>query len=354
MGSAGNNYYARSTDDNLTFKLTIPAVTCYALSGWESYSGLDANSKKSPKTITDVNDLKFEYNATSFNKTISLDANYIDVTGKSYPGTIILAAYSSVVLIRNGAITNQPTKANAGPDQSIILPSNTIYRSGRGTDPDGTISSYSWTKISGPSAGTITNASNASTSVSGLIQGVYKFELVVTDNNGATGSDTMQLTVNAAPNIAPVANAGIDQTITLPTSSATLTGSGTDADGTIVGYSWKQISGPSASRLVSPNSAGTISDNLVAGTYEFELTVSDNMGAVGKDTIVIVVAVPRLNLLNPDILSNSMKIYPNPVVDKATLEINLTQAKSKVMVVITNMLGNIVYQKNLPAGADQH
>jgi hypothetical protein len=75
------------------------------------------------------------------------------------------------------------------------------------------------------------------------------------------------------------------------------------------------------------------------------------MGAVGKDNIIIVVAAPRLNLLNPDILSNSMKIYPNQVVDNATLEINLTQAtKSNVIVVITNMLGKIVYQKNLPAG----
>ena len=108
-------------------------------------------------------------------------------------------------------------------------------------------------------------------------------------------------------------------------------------------------SSPSASGLASPNSAGTISDDLVAGTYEFELTVSDNMGAVGKDTIVIVVAAKRLNLLNPDILSNSIKIYSNPVVNKATLEINLTQAKSNVIVVITNMLGKIVYQKNLPA-----
>ena len=61
-----------------------------------------------------------------------MDANYIDVTGKSYPGTIILAPYSSVVLIKNGAITNQHQKANAGSDQSIILPSNTINRSGIG------------------------------------------------------------------------------------------------------------------------------------------------------------------------------------------------------------------------------
>ena len=44
----------------------------------------------------------------------------------------------------------------------------------------------------------------------------------------------MQVTVNAALNIPPVANAGVDQIITLPTNTVSLNGSGTDADGTIV------------------------------------------------------------------------------------------------------------------------
>ena len=73
---------------------------------------------------------------------------------------------------------------------------------------------YSWTKISGPASGTITNATSASTTVTGLTQGVYQFQLKVTDNNGATAIDTVQVTVNAA-NIPPTANAGTDQTITI-------------------------------------------------------------------------------------------------------------------------------------------
>ena len=78
-----------------------------------------------------------------------------------------------------------------------------------------------------------------------LSEGVYQFELTVTDNKGATGKDTVQITVNAAANISPTANAGGDQTITLPTNTVTLSGSGTDPDGTISSYSWTKISGPS-------------------------------------------------------------------------------------------------------------
>ena len=118
-------------------------------------------------------------------------------------------------VIVNPASSNIPPTANAGSDQTITLPTNSLILSGSGTDPDGTVVAYLWTKISGPVAGTITNATTSATSVTGLVLGVYKFELRVTDNNGAFGRDTMQVTVNpAAGNTPPIANAGPDQTIT--------------------------------------------------------------------------------------------------------------------------------------------
>ena len=150
-------------------------------------------------------------------------------------------------------------------DQTITLPTNTVSLNGSGTDTDGSISAYNWTKISGPAAGTITNATSASTTVTALAQGVYQFELKVTDNNGATGIDTMQVTVNAA-NIPPTANAGTDQTITLPTSTVSLNGSGTDTDGTISAYSWTKISGPAAGTITNANSASTTVTGIGTGS----------------------------------------------------------------------------------------
>ncbi|HMU46596.1 MAG TPA: hypothetical protein PKC72_09520, partial [Chitinophagaceae bacterium] len=41
---------------------------------------------------------------------------------------------------------NQSPTANAGPDQTITLPVNTVTVNGSGTDPDGTITAYLWTK----------------------------------------------------------------------------------------------------------------------------------------------------------------------------------------------------------------
>ena len=193
------------------------------------------------------------------------------------------------VQITVNAAANIPPTANAGTDQSITLPTNTVSLNGSGTDTDGTISAYNWTKISGPASGTITNATSAATTVTGLVQGVYQFQLKVTDNNGATAVDTVQITVNAAANIPPTANAGTDQSITLPTNTVSLTGSGTDADGTISSYNWTKISGPSAGTITNATSASTTVTGLVQGVYQFELKVTDNNGATAVDTVQITV-----------------------------------------------------------------
>ena len=178
------------------------------------------------------------------------------------------------------------------------------------------------------------------------MQGVYRFELRVTDNNNAFGRDTMQVTVNAAPNTPPSANAGSDQSLTLPVNSTSLTGSGYDADGSIAGYNWRQLSGPSNNVLFSLNTAVTYLNNLIEGTYEFELTVTDNRGATDRDTVSVVVnAIPV-----PVAYFNDAKIYPNPVADIATLEIKTENLNTKPAVIITDMLGKNVYKKELTSG----
>lgn len=90
-------------------------------------------------------------------------------------------------------------------------------------------------------------------------------------------------------NIVPVANAGSDKTIALPTTSTTLSGSGSDADGTISKYSWTKVSGPSTYVFSSTAVANPTVTSLVAGTYVFRLTVTDNKGATDYDDVNVVV-----------------------------------------------------------------
>lgn len=91
-------------------------------------------------------------------------------------------------------------------------------------------------------------------------------------------------------NTPPTANAGVDQVVTLPTSSTTLSGIGsTDIDGTITGYLWTRVSGPNTPTIVSPNGVNTNLTGLIAGTYVYQLQVTDDDGATGIDQISIVV-----------------------------------------------------------------
>ena len=188
---------------------------------------------------------------------------------------------------------NKPPIAVAGPDQVITLPTDSISLDGRtSSDPDGSINSYLWTKISGPSSFTIIKPSDSATKVRGLVKGVYVFELKVIDNGGLSAKDTVKITVNYATsqNHPPVANAGTDQTITLPINTITLNGSGSsDPDNNIVSFIWTKISGPSSNSITNANAAHTQVSNLVEGIYQFELKVTDAGGLFSKDTVRVIV-----------------------------------------------------------------
>jgi hypothetical protein len=185
--------------------------------------------------------------------------------------------------------TNQPPSVNAGIDQTITLPASTANLNGTASDPDGTISTYAWTRVTGPSTVNFSSPNTASTNVSGLVQGVYVLRLTVIDNSGASASDDISITVNSATNQSPTVNAGIDRTITLPTSSVNLSGTASDADGNITSYAWTRVSGPSVPNFSSPNSATTTVSGLLQGVYVFRLTVTDNGGASASDDVTITV-----------------------------------------------------------------
>ncbi|MFT3675248.1 MAG: PKD domain-containing protein [Chitinophagaceae bacterium] len=210
------------------------------------------------------------------------------ITGRNSDGSYTLR---TLTVSTGSAVPNQPPVANAGSNQIITLPTSTATLTGNASsDPDGTIASYLWQQVSGPSTSALSSTSTANITVSNLVQGTYTYRLTVTDNASATSSATVTVTVNAATNQAPVANAGSNATITLPVNSASLNGSAsTDPDGTIAGYLWQQVSGPSTSTLSSTSTASISVSNLIQGTYTYRLTVTDNAGATASATVTVTV-----------------------------------------------------------------
>lgn len=96
------------------------------------------------------------------------------------------------------------------------------------------------------------------------------------------------------------ANAGLDQDITLPSNTASLSGSGTAANGSAaVSYSWSKVMGPAGGTLSSPTAQNPTVSGLVEGYYVYRLTITGSGGSTSTDDVAITVYPQRYEAESP-------------------------------------------------------
>lgn len=147
--------------------------------------------------------------STSYPNIVKVDKSHhlteFDVAGSTMTMTARRANGTVIETVSvaqgGGSGGNQAPVANAGPDQTVTDSdgngSQSVTLNGTGSsDPDGTISSYVWKE------GATQIATGATPSVS-LAVGTHTLTLTVTDNGGATASDTVVVTVNGAGGVTP-------------------------------------------------------------------------------------------------------------------------------------------------------
>ena len=190
--------------------------------------------------------------------------------------------------------SNVAPVANAGADKTVNAGA-TIELVADGTDSDGSITGYQWTQLSGPNVSLTAidldaaHFSFVAPSTGAEDSTTLEFRLQVTDNDGATATDTVVFTINRV-NTAPEVNAGADQTV-IGLSDVNLMGTATDDSGEVESYLWTQTAGEAVS-LTNPDSATasfiapSTNEEL---TLEFALTVTDGDGATTTDVVAIVV-----------------------------------------------------------------
>ena len=184
---------------------------------------------------------------------------------------------------------NRKPDAFAGGDLTVDV-GETVNITGSGSDSDGEIVGWSWSRIGGASV-SLQNASSQTVSFTApATEGYTRLRLRVTDDDGATDYDDVRVDfVDPTPaNQAPTANAGADQNVDAG-DTVSITGSGTDTDGTITNWSWSQVSGTSVnlSGASSQTVGFTAPEN--ATTIRLRLTVTDNGGATDTDDVLITV-----------------------------------------------------------------
>ena len=195
---------------------------------------------------------------------------------------------------------NQPPTANAGAEQSQ-LEGTEVSLSGSASDADGTISAYSWSQLSGSEVIILDSTSAQASFIAPAVDAdtILSFQLLVTDNDGASAVDTATITVLDNPNNQlPVVDAGGDQNLSVGV-LASLRGSASDSDGSIVSYLWSETSnsiassgGVSINRADTATANFTVPTDLSAGTtLTFELAATDNLGFSSSASATITIAV---------------------------------------------------------------
>src|SRR6202012_4861485 len=104
------------------------------------------------------------------------------------------------------------------------------------------------------------------------------------------GDTSMAGTATPPSKVPPTVNAGSAQTIALPTSTVTLSEVSTAYNGAkLVSILWSEVSGPNTANITGPKGTPTTATGLIAGTYVFKLTATDNNGRTGSGQVSITV-----------------------------------------------------------------
>jgi tetratricopeptide (TPR) repeat protein len=198
------------------------------------------------------------------------------------------------------SINIEITALNA-PSVSIWSPvDGADYRKGQevtfvgvGSDLDGNITSYLWTSDKDGVIGT-----TSSFTFSGLSLGLHTITLTLTDNDGLTSSDSVQISVK--PGQAPTASIiePNDGDVFKSGDIIYFVGDGSDPDGNIVSWTWSSnIDG------IIGNTQIFSRDNLSIGRHDITLTVIDDDALQFVDTFTVWILVN--NISAPDVTITS-------------------------------------------------
>jgi VCBS repeat-containing protein len=215
----------------------------------------------------------------------------VSFTYRASDGTLVSAP--ATVTITVTAVNDAPVAVNDSYSTPFQTALTTAAPGVLGNDTDVEGNTLAAVLGTGPANGTLTlNANGAfiytpNAGFSGSDSFTYRANDGQAANN-LSGLATVTIAVGAQVNLAPVANAGPDQTVRV-SSLTTLDGRGSnDPDGfpAPLTFAWVQSAGPAS---VALNGAGTARPSFtpaLAGLYVFTLTVNDG-AATATDTVQI-------------------------------------------------------------------
>ena len=199
--------------------------------------------------------------------------------------------------------TPTPPPSNMPPTVTFATPSNgatldegaDMYVEVNASDTDGSVASVKL-DLDGALVRQENNApyewgadGQGDTVLENMAAGTYTLQAIATDDDGATASASITVTVAPPANLRPVADAGADLAVADDDmddqASVTLDGTGSSdptPGGSIASYAWSE----GATQLAT---GATPSITLDVGVHVITLTVTDDEGATDSDTVAVTV-----------------------------------------------------------------
>jgi hypothetical protein len=217
-------YQTERNGKNLQFMIPVPSGT-YTIKTYhnELYWGKIKSPAAQGKRVFDIS---LEGRLVKDNFDIFLSGN--NETELVYNQIVVIDGTLNLDLVasvNNASISgisivqNAKPQVSAGSNRVITLPTNSISLTATASSANGSIASYQWSKVSGPSA-TQSGQTTSKLNLSQLVVGQYIYQVSVKDNVGEVASASVTVQVNSAPVIiAPVdklfLNAGSSTNATL-------------------------------------------------------------------------------------------------------------------------------------------
>lgn len=263
----------------------------------------------------------------------------IDATGEYRVKLVVtdsLGLASEPVEVTISTVNSTPIAA-AGDDKEVINLNVAVALNGsQSWDDDGDPLTYLWTLVNKPvgSSAALSNPTSVNPSLTPDMYGDYTIQLEVSDSWVTSAADVV---VISTKNLAPVAEAGNNQSCTAGATVSFNGGASSDPNGDAITYSWQIVSKPDGSNayLTSATSVTAALHTDIAGEYVVGLIVNDGLLDSPSATAAVVAtsyvdnAIQKLNQIIA-----TLNNIPNSCFKNKSHKDNLTRKVSSIVVLV--------------------
>lgn len=239
-----------------------------------------------------------------------------------------------------GTTPNIPPVTEAGDNQTTMVGSTTLHGA-NSYDPDGTIVSYKWSKLTGPALITFSNDAIANPDVTNLLVGTYQLQLETTDAQGAKTTDIVS--VNSSATVLPTVlsffkgTAGNGNTLLTWATTQEEDNDHFEIERSQDGKQFSTIGSVRGAGRSSTQQPYSYTDQQPAVvTQYYRLKLVNAQGATMQYSPVVKIAATRQATL--------LDLYPNPVKDQLTIQLN-SNGKGKLQVRLLSLDGRLIRQQ---------